>query len=56
MDVTEDVESPLLQGVGEVDEGAAGPRIGDQKQDLRPPKLHVSLPGIQQEEVFPDLF
>ena len=51
----DDVQSPLLEGVHKVNEGAGCPRVGHEEEDLRAPELDVLLAGIQEEQVLPHL-
>ena len=48
VDVADDVEAALLEGVDEVDQGAARPRVRHQEQHLRGDTTYVTTRGLIQ--------
>ncbi len=47
--------SHLLESVGEVDDGAGGPRVAHEQQHLRPPELDVLLSRVEEQKVLAHL-
>ena len=54
-DMAQHVETPFLELVGQSQQRQGAPGVPHQKQQLRPPELHVGLPDVQPEQVLPHL-
>lgn len=53
--MTQHIEAPLLELVGQPQQGQGTPGVPHQQQQLGPPELHVLLPDVQPEQVFTHL-
>lgn len=48
-DMSEDIKSTFFDAVHKLNEAGSWSCIGDKKQDLRAPVLHVLFAGVQQK-------
>lgn len=55
LNMSQHVESALLDVVDESDEAHAAAGVRNHQKDLRPPELHMVLPHIQHQQVFTHL-